>query len=223
MEPSRPHWPNTFQRYHLTRGIRVVDNDTIVVSARDMVQRTQHGLIRTSSGYATYSQTHRQKAEIEVGELAQILASSDTTMWTPKKLETVFKERYGRPGIWAHYDLGIRAFLSCWSKTFELYGKDGEFVKLRRARNAVVLDHPEEVMTRLARARSDGILRREPSPDVSQRQSRSPELVPGGKTKVTYQPLSLPSLKTNRLKMSFQPYDAPFATDYMSFAGAYGQ
>lgn len=205
LEPHKPHWPSTWRRYHLNHGIRVVDNDTVVVSARDKVQRTQQGLLRSSSGSATYSQTQRQKAEIEVAELAEIMAGSDVP-WTPKKLEHIFKERHGRIGVWGHYDLGMRAFLSCFPKTFEIYGKDGEFVRLRRARNSTVLDHGEDAMRRLARARSHGFLQREPSPRIPNKQHPD---VGHNKTKVTEPLLALPSLKSNRLKVAFTPHEDP--------------
>lgn len=199
LEPLKPRWPHDFRRYHLGHGIRVTDNDTIVVSARDKIQKTQTGLVRSSSGTATYSQTQRQKAEIEVQELTHIMAEAAVGfIWTPKKLAHVFKERTGRAGVWAHYDLGVRAFLLCFPKTFELYGKDHEYVRLRRARNNSVLDHPEEAMTRLARARSHGFLQQHAS-------------VPGS---IASTDTVLPELKTNRLKVSFLSHDGPAsATD----------
>mmetsp|Transcript_87082 Transcript_87082/g.219250 ORF Transcript_87082/g.219250 Transcript_87082/m.219250 type:complete len:282 (+) Transcript_87082:73-918(+) len=203
LEPMQPRWPHAFRRYHLNHGIRVVDNDTIVVSARDKIQKTQTGLVRSSSGTVTYSQTQRQKAEIEVQELAEIMAGSGQLAWTPKKLEHIFKERTGRSGVWVHYDLGIRAFLICFPKTFELYGREHEYVRLRRARNSVVLDHPEEAMARLARARSQGSLQQNPT-------------VPGT---IASPSVALPSLKSNRLKVGFLPHDEP-GTDYGQF-GAY--
>jgi len=204
LEPLQPRWPHAFRRYHLNHGIRVVDNDTVVVSARDKIQKTQTGLVRSSSGTATYSQTQRQKSEIEVQELADIMAGSAQLAWTPKKLEHIFKERTGRSGVWVHYDLGIRAFLLCFPKTFELYGRDHEYVRLRRARNSVVLDHPEEAMTRLARARSHGFLQQNPT-------------VPGT---IASPPVALPSLKSNRLKVGFFTHEEP-AGDYPSQLGAY--
>lgn len=197
LESSKPKWPHAFRRFHLTEGIRVVDNDTIVVSARDQVQKTaKNGLIRSSSGSATYSQAQRQKAEIEVQELAHILADGPpggAFAWSPQKLEAIFKERTGRVGVWSHYDLGIRAFILCFPKTFEMYGQNHEYVRLRRARNTIVLDHSEDAMLRLARARTHGFIQQHAT-------------VPGAVAGVH---LELPSLRTNRLKVAFLPYDEP--------------
>lgn len=214
LESLKPQWPHSIRRYHKDHGIRVVDNDTVVISARDQVQKTPNGLIRSSSGSVTYSHTQRQKAEIEVQELAHILSDgppSGSPGWTPKKLEWIFKERAGRPGVWGHYNIGIKAFLLCFPKTFEMYGNGQEFVRLRRARNTIVLDDAEEAMTRLARARWHGYIQQQP---MMPGKVTNPlvELVhkdeDGRVMKKEINPLlQLPTLTTNRLKVAFLPYE----------------
>mmetsp|Transcript_44756 Transcript_44756/g.133720 ORF Transcript_44756/g.133720 Transcript_44756/m.133720 type:complete len:281 (-) Transcript_44756:128-970(-) len=200
LEPTRPHCMSTFRRFHLTEGFRVLDQDTIVVPARDTLLRTKTGLMRSSSGTVTYSHAHKLKLELDVEVLAKILldgAPGGGHMWTPFRLERMFKERTGRAGCWVDYDIGMKSFLALFPKTFELFGPTGEFVQLRRKVPAV-LDDAEDAIIRLARARQTGVL--EPYVDADG----------GGAEKVTG--LILPKLTTNRFKAVYCSHAVPSKT-----------
>jgi len=213
LESHNPRWPSTWRRYHLNHGIRVVDHDTVVVSARDKVQMTPNGLFRSSTGSVTYSHTQKNKAELEVQELAHILLNGppgSSQLWTPEKLERLFKERTGRCGVWGHYDIGLRAFLLCFPKTFELYGTNHEFVRLKRARSTRILDNVEEAMTRLARARVHGYVQQHATVPGQVTTTTNPHVelhADGRMTQMSLDSkLQLPTLKSNRFKVAFKPY-----------------
>ena len=55
LRENRTKWPHMYHRYHLTRGIDVTESDAIVVSARDQIQHTQNGCVRSSGGNVRYS------------------------------------------------------------------------------------------------------------------------------------------------------------------------
>lgn len=192
LQPLRPRATGTFRRFHLTQGFRVVDQDTIVVSARDSLLKTKTGVLRSSSGTVTYSHAHKLKLELDTQELAKILSDGvpgGGHMWTLSKLERFFRERTGRAGCWADYDVGIKAFMGLFPKTFELFGPSGEFVNLRR-KVPTILDDFEEAIIRLARARETGVLERDLITDAG-----SVDSVNG---------LILPELKSNRFKAVYQ-------------------
>mmetsp|Transcript_15535 Transcript_15535/g.35556 ORF Transcript_15535/g.35556 Transcript_15535/m.35556 type:complete len:315 (-) Transcript_15535:51-995(-) len=159
LEPSRPHWPKHFRRFHLMDGIRVLDQDTVIVSARDRIHKTKRGQLRDSSGSITYSASHRLKVELDVENLANIARQhppGGAHDWTLAKLEWVFTERTGRRGSWAHYEVPFRSFLALFPKTFEFVGD--KFVRLRHKSVCRILDKPEDAMIRLAKGRHSGVL-----------------------------------------------------------------
>jgi len=161
LEPIKPHWPSTWRRLHLTDGIRVRDQDTVVISARDHVGKTKKGFVRSSSGAVTYSNSHRLKTEIDVTTLAEILGDGvpgGRHAWTPSRLEHEFVHRTGRPGVWQHYNIGICPFMLLFPKTFELFGPSHEYVRLTRKVATTVLDNIEDALVRLARCRETGEL-----------------------------------------------------------------
>jgi len=167
LEPVRPKWPSYWRRYHLHHGIRVKDQDTILVEANDKHIKTKKGLIRESSGFVTYSDTHRRKVEIDVRAIAEILnggVPGGGHAWTPKKLQKIFKERTGRDGTWCHYEVPLKHFLSLFPKTFEQFGSDMQFVRLRHMLRPSLMDNTEEAMSRLACARERGFI--EPHPHI---------------------------------------------------------
>jgi len=195
LESNRPQWPTSWRRFHLNHGIRVVDHDTVVVDSKDCFKKTAKGLKRSSSGSVTYSHTHRMKVELDVTELGHILKGQvpgGGHAWTPRRLEWIFKERTGRPGCWVHYDVGIKAFLLLFPKTFEMFGNDHEFVRLRQG--TAVLDVHEDAMVRLAMAREHG--------HTSPHGLWSPHNVEGARTQKG-EPISLPELSTHRMKTTF--------------------
>ena len=55
LRENRTKWPYMYHRYHLTRGIDVTESDAIVVSARDKIQHTHYGCMRSSGGNVRYS------------------------------------------------------------------------------------------------------------------------------------------------------------------------
>lgn len=167
LEPVRPRWPTYWRRYHLCHGIRVKDQDTILVEANDKHVKTKKGLIRTSSGFVTYSETHRRKVELDVVFLAQVLNGGipgGGHAWQPRKLERVFKERCGRDGTWNHYEIPLKHFLTLFPKTFEQFGPDLQFVRLRHMLKPQLMDNTEDAMSRLALARERGFI--EPHPHI---------------------------------------------------------
>jgi len=167
LEPVRPKWPTLWRRYHLKDGIRVKDQDTILVEARDTMVKTKKGLLRDSSGFVTYSETHRRKVEIDAIFLAQIVNGGipgGGHAWTPKVLERIFKERTGRIGSWNHYEVPIKHFLALFPKTFQQFGPDMQFVRLRNLLRPVLVDDSEDAMSRLACARERGFI--EPQPHI---------------------------------------------------------
>jgi len=205
LEPSRPHWPKHFRRFHLMDGIRVQDQDTVILSARDRIYKTKRGQLRNSSGSITYSASHLLKVELDVEDLANIARChppGGAHDWTLPKLEWVFKERTGRVGSWAHYEVPFRSFLALFPKTFEFVGD--KFVRLRHRSMSRVLDKPQEAIIRLARARYNGIL--EPVEVVGQAQVDAlvHELCPE-----LQKPPATPSLELqkHRLKVAYLPHD----------------
>lgn len=195
LEPLRPQCPTSWRRFHLNDGIRVVDQDTVVISANDTLRKTKRGVSRSSGGTVTYSATHRLKVELDVEVLAQILGDGvpgGGLAWTPRRLEWIFKERTGRPGSWVHYDLGIKGFLMLFPKTFELFG-DGKYVQMRRKRGTIVLDDFEAAIVRLARSRDDGFL------------EQSIGAAGNAKTE-KLRTVSLPQFKTHRFKAVYAPH-----------------
>lgn len=206
LEPARPEWPNGFRRYHLGHGIhsgiRVVDQDTVVVSAKDSLQQTKKGLVRSSSGSITYSHNHYTKVELDANTIAQLLAGGvpgGGHNWTPKQVEVAFLSQTGRPGVWKHYEVHIKAFLLSFPKTFEVFGANQEFVRLKHARNTSLLDHPQDAIVRLAKARHHGYV--EPWAEVN-----GPE---GPKGRLKQKTVSLPDLHQHRLKTVYRPHKEP--------------
>jgi len=197
LQPLRPQWPSTYRRFHLNHGIRVVDQDTCVVHTQDTLTRTKHGLLRSSSGVVTYSFSHRTKVELDVFELARILhdglpGSGHT--WKPQQLERIFRERTGRRGSWAHYEVPFKEFLALFPRTFERFGLDNQFVRLRFKQNPHVLDVSEEALVHLARAREHGIV--EPRPHTV------------GCGSVKAKAAELHELRMHRFKAVFRPKDS---------------
>mmetsp|Transcript_7309 Transcript_7309/g.16591 ORF Transcript_7309/g.16591 Transcript_7309/m.16591 type:complete len:284 (+) Transcript_7309:1-852(+) len=198
LEVMRPQWQGSWHRYHGDRGYRVADQDTIVVTAYDTVQKTKKGLMRSSSGSVTYSHTHKLKAEIDVDMLVQILGDGvpgGGHMWTPRRLEWIFKERTGRPGTWVHYEVGIKAFLGLFPKTFEMMGPNHDYVQLKRNVKAP-MDNVEDAIVRLAKGRESGFIQPFTSVD--------------GIKAVDHQQPALPAInKTHRFKAIFTPSEQP--------------
>lgn len=197
LESLRPRWQSTHHKFHLTDGMWVADQDTIVLSARDKLTKTKHGLVRTSSGTVTFSNTHREKAELDVQLLADIISEGvpgGGHNWTPKKLEHVFQMRSGRPGVWAHYEVPFVAFLHLFPRTFEMFGNNG-YVRdrARRTRGTKILDNMEDAVARLARARESGAVEKFAQPD-------------GGKSHKS-EDLALPELKQHRFKAAFRSFE----------------
>merc|ERR1711871_1125472 len=104
---------------------------------------------------------------MDVQELSSLVSEgppSGLHCWTPQKLERVFRERTGRQGIWAQYEVPFVAFLHLFPKTFNLFGPNQDFVqdRLKRHPNSGVkiLDNMEHALSRLARARDTGTVER---------------------------------------------------------------
>jgi hypothetical protein len=106
------------------------------------------------------------KVELDVGDLVQIVNGGipgGGHAWTPKKLERIFRERTGRPGVWAHYEMPFKQFLQLFPKTFEQFGNEHQFLRLRHVgKRALVLDVSEDAMCRLGCARERGFIQPHP-------------------------------------------------------------
>jgi hypothetical protein len=103
--------------------------------------------------------------ELDVIDLARILDGGipgGGHAWTPRKLERIFRERTGRPGTWAHYEVSMIQFLQLFPKTFELFGPDHQSVRLKHHVTTAVLDVSEDAMRRLACARKRGHIEAHP-------------------------------------------------------------
>lgn len=225
LEPSRPKWPSHWRRYHLYHGIRVKDQDTILVEANDKHIKTKKGLVRDSTGFVTYSETHRRKAEIDVSFLAEVVNGGipgGGHAWTPNKLERIFRERTGRPGTWAHYEVPLKYFLSLFPKTFQQFGPDLQFVRLQNPRKPRLMDSTEDAMTRLACARERGYIEAHPhiegtvglhNEDLHDMFATFGDGRPGSPTfedlkgNLRAKTPDLPELRNNRVKAVFKPYD----------------
>lgn len=218
LEPLRPHQPYNHRRYHLNHGIRVKDQDTVVVDSCDIHKKTKKGLLRESSGVVTYSDTHRRKVELDVIDIARILDEGipgGGHHWTPKKLERVFRERTGRPGSWAHYEMSFKTFLTLFPKTFETFGPNHQFVRLRHHVTTAVLDVSEDAMRRLACARERGYIEQHPVVDgtvhvhneeldeLFDDEDASPKLQEL-KEKLRAKTPALPELQEHRIKAAFK-------------------
>jgi len=226
LEPLRPRWPSHWRRFHLNDGIRVKDQDTVMVESRDQHIRTKKGLLRESSGCVTYSETHRRKAEIDVMFLAQIVNGGipgGGHAWTPKKLQHVFAERTGRLGVWKNYEVPLKHFLSLFPKTFEQFGTDMEFVRLRHSLRPQVMDRTEDAMARLACARERGYIEQHPHiegtvgghneelNEVFQAFDEGHPSVPSLselKNTLRAKTPSLPELRQHRMKVAFKAYSS---------------
>lgn len=227
LEPLRPKWPSMWRRFHLNDGIRVKDQDTILVEANDKHVKTKKGLLRDSSGYVTYSETHRQKTEIDVMFLAQIVNGGipgGGHAWTPKKLERVFKERTGRVGTWNNYEVPIKHFLSLFPKTFEQFGQDIQFVRLKHMLKPQLMDRTEDAMSRLACGKERGHIEQHPhiegtvgihNEELIELFQMFDEGHPGVpslnelKGSLRAQTPNLPELKNQRMKVAFKAHNKP--------------
>lgn len=76
-------------------------------------------------------------------------------LWKISQLEREFRNRWGRDGVWANNQLPFYIFLSCFHKTFEVFGENHEYVRIRhpwaRLTQSRIIDNPEKVMVNLAR------------------------------------------------------------------------
>jgi len=195
LEPGFPHHPSVWRRYHLNHGYRVVDQDTLVIPTNDQLVKTRKGMQRSSSGTVTYSHTHLTKVQLDVTVLGQILNEGipgGGHTWTPPKLERVFRERTGRPGCWAHYEVPFKQFLALFPKTFLQFGPDQCFIKLQVRGRPLILDGIEDAIVRLARARELGFVEQHPPVE--------------GTTGFHREATVLPELTKHRFKVAYAPH-----------------
>lgn len=72
-----------------------------------------------------------RKASADLDVLLQILAAeaSGGRVCLVSQLEMLFNQQVGRPGVWAHFEMGLRAFLEMFPKTIEIrqrpHGQEG--------------------------------------------------------------------------------------------------
>lgn len=155
----KTRWPFTFHRYHLDDGITVQDQDCIVHSARDELFKGIKGLQNRSSGIVCYSHDSMERMILDTNDILRIIVdkppNSRFRLWKVTQLEKEFRNRWGRAGIWWDNKLQFSTFLSCFQKTFEVFGENNCYVRLRHpwSRNTLppILDCMAVVMTRIAR------------------------------------------------------------------------
>lgn len=197
LEPFRPRWPHLYNRYHLRQGLRVVDTDTVQLSARDTLRKTStRGLLRSSGCRMTFAHSHLQKAELDVTLVITLLHEqppSGAYAWTLRDAEASFRNRSGRPGVWRHYALPFGTFVNAFPRTFERYGESRELMRLRFPSSPVgILDKMEDAMVRIAKSRGDMGFEVEAAP-------RGPGFPPG----------EPPDSGDNRVKAVVRPMNFP--------------
>lgn len=165
LEPTRPQWPKTMRKFTHQDGFRVADTHTIEVSARDQLQRTKKGLLRTSSGIVTYSQTQRYQFELDAENLASILRErvphiQDGKVWSVKKLEKAYQNQFRKHGSWSRQGVSLKVFLALFPKTFDLFGANHDFVRVVSKTRQCTIDCSEEAMISLALACEQGFVDR---------------------------------------------------------------
>eukprot|EP00747_Dinoflagellata_sp_TGD_P178851 gnl/TRDRNA2_/TRDRNA2_28624_c0_seq1.p1 gnl/TRDRNA2_/TRDRNA2_28624_c0~~gnl/TRDRNA2_/TRDRNA2_28624_c0_seq1.p1 ORF type:complete len:255 (+),score=28.10 gnl/TRDRNA2_/TRDRNA2_28624_c0_seq1:55-819(+) len=199
LEPYRSEWPNLVKWYHPKHGIRVVDQETIIAPSRDRLSRTQHGLLRSSTGDVVYSSRHRMKFELDAHDLLRILRKVgpySSSAWSLENLEDTFLKHHGRHGSWERYNMQLKIFLSLFPKTFVVFGTNGEFVRPIHKTLQCVVDKGEDVMVRLALAREKGYI--ENSTPVAGSTGMENQYVPElqhVRAKTLYRPRSAPQLR----------------------------
>jgi len=152
LEPVRPRWPTAFHRTHLVQGLAVQDQDQIMLSSRDQVHTTKRGCRRVSAGNVIFSHDHREKAQLDAEALCHILQGdppNSAPAWTLDAVDFEFRKT-GRPGLWTRRGIPLCRFVSCFHRTFHVFGSRDQFVRLARRRSCVI-DSMDEVMINLTR------------------------------------------------------------------------
>mmetsp|Transcript_2458 Transcript_2458/g.3793 ORF Transcript_2458/g.3793 Transcript_2458/m.3793 type:complete len:220 (+) Transcript_2458:65-724(+) len=133
-------------------GLAIQDQDQILLSARDQVHTTKRGCRRMSRGNVMFSHDHREKAHLDAEVLCRILQGdppNSAPAWTLDALDFEFRKT-GRHGLWTRRGIPLSRFVSCFHRTFHIFGSRDQFVRLARRRSHVV-DTMDEVMINLAR------------------------------------------------------------------------
>jgi len=161
--------PYTYHRYHLLKGICVQDQDTIVHPTLDEHEKGSlpSGLNLGSSGVVKYSFDTRERAMLDVCDVLRILQDKPPNScfrhWRVDQLAKEFRNRWGRNGVWWDHKLQFATFLSCFHKTFEVFGECNEYVRTRYpwARMSIprILDSMEKVMVNLARLKNPELMK----------------------------------------------------------------
>lgn len=161
--------PHTYHRYHLLEGICVQDQDCIVHSARDEHSQgsSSTGLLQGSSGVVKYSHDTKERMILDVSDILRILQDKPPNSmfrhWRVEQLEKEFRNRWGRSGVWWDHKLQFCTFLSCFHKTFEVFGEANEYVRIRhpwsRGTLPRILDDPQKVMVNLARLKIPDLMK----------------------------------------------------------------
>lgn len=83
--------------------------------------------------------------------------------WTLDILENEFHNRWGRRGVWEIKKLQFCAWLSCFQRTFEVFGTKNQYVRVRhkwgRTTLPRVIDKMDSVMVNLARIQNPRLIR----------------------------------------------------------------
>jgi hypothetical protein len=164
-----------------------------------VLKTSAKGEVKHSTGYVTFSASHKDKVELDVAKLAELVREGvpgGGHAWTPKQLELVFRTRTGRKGTWATYDVPFKEFLRTFPKSFELFGPKDDYVRCVTRSTSSALDKGEDAMVRLARARANGLV------DPKRGTQSLPSL---------NQAKASRHLSNHRLKAVFTPYTQPHA------------
>jgi len=165
LEHTRPEWPSDMKRYTSKDGFRVNDTHTMAVSAKDVLQRTKHGQLRTSSGIVTYNAVEATHLALDAEDLAKILREQmpqvrSGRIWSVKNLEKAYKMRFREHGSWERQGMSLKVYLELFPKTFDLFGANNDFVRVVSKSRQCAVDTGQDAMISLARACEQGFVDR---------------------------------------------------------------
>merc|ERR1740133_296412 len=212
-------------------GFRVNDTYTMEGPARDQLQRTKKGNLRTSSGVVTYSAIDRMHMELDVQDLLKILREQEPhvqqgRLWSVKKLEKAYHSRCRKHASWQRQGVSFKVYLALFPKTFDLFGAGQDFVRLASKTRLSAVDNSEDVMISLARACEQGFIERTDPLDGTMKQQQEPSgalpLLANVRTKTVIRSTSDPGLCSHTLpaiRANQRALDASFRLPELSRAG----
>jgi hypothetical protein len=215
LEHIRPDWPTQMRKFTVKDGFRVADHHNIQVAARDQLQRTKKGKLRTSTGLVTYSSTHRMEFELDAQDLIKILREKEPQtrhgkFWSVKALEKAYQFRFRKHGSWARQGVSFKVYLSLFPKTFDLFGADSDYVRVACKSRLCAVDDSQDAMVSLALACEQGFVERtaplEGTMKAGQECRRLPEIAQV-RTRSLFRSTSDPGLRSHTLPVIKESQD----------------